>query len=177
MSRKGQVRMYGITAITHYNGAKAWRVTLYRAGAKQVEREFPFLSHGGELQALAKAQAYRDEQMLLHPPQLSREVRQRLRQTNTSGHAGVSRYRIGKHWYWVAQTKRRDGKPLKKSFRIDRYGEDQAKALAIEERKRQLLLIDHVVLRSAEAQNQYAQLLADERLDTDALRKCPQPPA
>lgn len=41
--------MYGITAITHYNGARAWRVTLYRAGAKEVEKEFPFLSHGGEL--------------------------------------------------------------------------------------------------------------------------------
>ncbi|WP_200589069.1 AP2/ERF family transcription factor [Stutzerimonas stutzeri] len=112
--------------------------------------------------------------MILHPPQLSLDVRQRLRQTNTSDHAGVSRYRIGKYWYWVAQTKRRDGKPVKKSFRIDRYGEIQAKALAIEERKRQLLLIDHVVLRSAEAQNQYAQLLTDERLDTDDLGKCPQ---
>ncbi len=74
-SIKWQVRMYGITAITHYNGARAWRVTLYRAGAKQVEKEFPFLSHGGELQALAKAQAFRDEQMILHPPQLSRDVR------------------------------------------------------------------------------------------------------
>jgi hypothetical protein len=110
--------------------------------------------------------------MLLHPPQLSRDVRQRLRQTNTSGHAGVSRYRIGKHWYWVAQTKRRDGKPLKKSFRIDRYGEEQAKALAIEERKRQLLLIDHVVLRSTEAESQYARLLTGKRLDTNDLGKC-----
>lgn len=155
--------MYGITAITHYNGARAWRVTLYRDGAKQVEKEFPFLKHGGELQALTKAQAFRDEHLLLNPPQLSREVRQRLRQTNTSGHAGVSRYRIGKHWYWVAQTKQRDGRALKKAFRIDRFGEERAKALAIEERNRQLAQIDHLVLRSAEAQKHYARLLVSER--------------
>jgi len=155
--------MYAITAITHYNGARAWRVTLYRDGTKRVEKEFPFLKHGGESAALEKATAFRDEQLLRHPPRFSRDIRQQVRSSNTSGHPGVTRYRMGKYWYWVAQTKRRDGKPLKKSFRIDLHGEEKAKALAIAERRRQLTEIDHRVFRGSEGEMRYAQLLREHQ--------------
>lgn len=151
--------MYGISQITHYTGAKAWRVTLFRDGKKVVDREFPYLKHGGEAAALQEAKTHRDAQMLLHPPQLSRDVRAKIRTTNTSGHAGVTRYRMGKHWYWVAQTKRRDGKSMKKSFRIDIFGENQAKALAVEERQRQLSEIDHLVFRSLQGEQHYRRLV------------------
>lgn len=157
--------MYGISPITHYNGAKAWRVTLFRDGKKVVDKEFPHLTYGGEALALREAIAHRDEQMLLHPPRRSRDVRGKIRTTNTSGHAGVTRYRMGKYYYWVAQTKRRDGKPLKKSFRIDQFGEEEAKALAIAERNRQLSEIDHLVFRSHEGEQHYAQLVRDSSLE------------
>lgn len=158
--------LYGITAITHYKGAKAWRVTLFRAGKKVVDREFPHLKYGGEAAALQAAKAHRDAQMLLHPPQQSRVVRARIRTTNTSGHAGVTRYRMGKYVYWVAQTKRRDGKPLKKCFRIDKFGEEEAKALAIAERNRQLSEIDHLVFRSHEGEQHYAKLVRDSSVES-----------
>lgn len=45
--------MYGISLITHYNGAKAWRVTLFRDGRKVIEKKFPHLTHGREEVALA----------------------------------------------------------------------------------------------------------------------------
>ncbi|MGM3386872.1 hypothetical protein KXR94_04355 [Stutzerimonas stutzeri] len=151
--------MYGIIPITHYNGAKAWRVTLFRDGKKVADKEFPHLAYGSETLALREAMAYRDEQMLQHPPRQSRDVRAKIRTTNTSGYAGVTRYRIGKHYYWVAQTKRRDGKPLKKCFRIDRFGEEEARSLAIAERERQLSDIDHLVFRSHEGEQLYARLV------------------
>lgn len=150
--------MYGISLITHRNGARAWRVTLYRDRRKQTEREFPFLKCGGEGAALSMAKAFRDEQLLLSPPRMSREIRGKMRSTNTSGHPGVTRYRMGKYWYWVAQTKLRDGKPIKKSFRVDRYGDQEAKALAIAERERQLAQITHRAFRSPEAEEHYANL-------------------
>lgn len=158
--------LYGITAITHGKGAKAWRVTLFRDGRKVIDKEFPHLTHGGEASALQKAQACRDETMLKHPPRHSREVRQKVRTTNTSGHPGVTRYRMGRYWYWVAQTKRRDGKPIKKSFRIDLYGEQEAKALAIAERERQLEEIDHRVFRSARGEQLYDRLVSNARART-----------
>ncbi|WP_415845003.1 hypothetical protein ACMYUJ_19775 [Stutzerimonas zhaodongensis] len=153
--------MYGISLITHYHGTKAWRVTLFRDGRKVVEKEFPHLTHGSEEAALLAAIAHRDEQMLLHPPRCSRDVREKIRTTNSSGHSGVTRYRMGKYWYWVAQTKRRDGRPMTKSFRIDLLGEEQAKALAVAERARQLSEIDHLVFRSREGELHHAKLVRD----------------
>ncbi|MBP3365073.1 MAG: AP2 domain-containing protein, partial [Pseudomonas sp.] len=65
--------------------------------------------------------------------------RQRLMPHNTSGHPGVYRVRSNQIEYWRATT-RIHGYNLSKSFRVDRYGDDEAKRLALQERQRQLTL-------------------------------------
>jgi hypothetical protein len=62
-----------------------------------------------------------------------------LNTTNTSGYPGVT-FRVDKNWnipYWMAIT-RVDGKTMSKSFSIKRYGDAQAKTLAIAERQKQM---------------------------------------
>ncbi|WP_431127520.1 AP2/ERF family transcription factor [Variovorax paradoxus] len=62
-----------------------------------------------------------------------------LNTSNTSGYPGVS-FRVDKNWnipYWMAIT-RVGGKTMTKSFSIKRYGDAQAKRLAIAERQRQM---------------------------------------
>jgi hypothetical protein len=150
---------YGISRINHGKaGTPAWRVCLYRGQEKAVEKEFPFLKHGGEQQARKAAEAFRNEALLLFPPEKSSEVRQRLRENNTSGFPGVSRQTMGHYTYWIAQTKTRDGKKLSKAYRIELYGEQQALTLAIEARKQQLKTIEHRVFRSADGERLFSEL-------------------
>lgn len=70
------------------------------------------------------------------PKRLPQEA---LNTTNTSGYPGVS-FRVDKNWnipYWMAVT-RVGGKTMTKSFSIKRYGDAQAKQLAIAERQKQM---------------------------------------
>lgn len=154
------INNYAITRVRHKkSGAMAWRVTLYRGGALKVHKEFTFISHGGERPARAAAEHFRNEQMLRFPPQMSCTIRQKLRTTNTSGLAGVSRQTNGKNTYWIAQTTTRDGKKLSRSFNVEKFGEEQAKHKAIEARKQQLATIVHRTFRHQAGEKLYGELL------------------
>ncbi|POA49187.1 hypothetical protein C1893_06050 [Pseudomonas sp. MPR-ANC1] len=151
---------YAIIRIRHKkSGAMAWRVFLYREGSVKVHKEFPFISHGGEHPAHAAAVQFRNEQMLRFPPPLSCTIRQKLRSSNTSGLAGVSRQKNGKNTYWIAQTTARDGKRLTRSFNVNTFGEEQAKQRAIDARTEQLATIEHRVFRQQGAEKLYGELL------------------
>ncbi|MGE8187579.1 AP2/ERF family transcription factor [Pseudomonas sp. NPDC086278] len=163
---------YAIIKVRHKkSGALAWRVSLFREGVMKVHKEFTFISHGGERPARAAAERFRNEQMLRFPPQLSRTVRKKLRVTNTSGLAGVSRQTNGKNTYWVAQTKTRDGKKLSRSFNVEKFGEEQAKLKAAEARKEQLATIEHRTFRRKRGEKLYGELLLGGR----QLRECEGP--
>lgn len=128
-----------IYVVKHCDGQPyAWKVDIQRAG-KHHAHLFDFAEYGGESAALAAAEALRSELVLKMPLSFSYENRQRLMPHNTSGHPGVYRVQANHIDYWRATT-RIHGYNLSKSFRIDRYGDDEAKRLALKERERQLTL-------------------------------------
>lgn len=124
--------------IDHNGQSYAWKVDIQRAGKAHVH-VFDFAEYGGQSAALDAAETLREELVLKMPLSFSYENRQRLMPHNTSGHPGVYRVQSNHIDYWRATT-RIHGYNLSKSFRIDRYGEDEAKQLALQERERQLTL-------------------------------------
>ncbi|WP_268797765.1 AP2 domain-containing protein [Pseudomonas huanghezhanensis] len=128
---------YGIHLLVGAKGPRAWKVTIYRDGLV-YNRLFSFSRYGGQDAARAAADKCRDQLMLANLPKLSRDIRQRLISTNTSGHPGVHYRCYTGVAYWVARTTLRNGSSVTKSFRVEFYGHEQAKQLAIRERERQL---------------------------------------
>lgn len=128
---------YGIHLLKGASGPRAWKVTIYRDG-KVFNRLFSFSRYGGEVPAREAADACRDKLMLANLPKLSRDIRQRIISTNTSGFPGVHYRCYTGVAYWVARTTLRNGSSVTKSFRVELYGDARAKELAVRERERQL---------------------------------------
>jgi hypothetical protein len=137
----------------------AWKVALQRRN-ETVVRCFSDGVHGGREKALAAAVAYLDQLLSCHSD-FEHQVwmRTRLRKSNTSGIPGVGRdeygdARNGHHnvsWraFW------RDEQGLLRHGRryyVSRYGETQAKRLAIAERERQLLRVCEIKTKRAKNQ-------------------------
>ena len=116
----------------------AWKLDIQRSGKSHIHF-FGFTEYGGENPALEAAKNMRQQLVMDMPQSFAHESRQRLMPHNTSGHPGVYRVQSHKICYWRATT-RIHGYNLSKSFRIDRYGEEQAKQMALQERERQLTL-------------------------------------
>ena len=123
----------------------AWRVTLQRHNDISV-KTFSDLIHGGKRKALKAAVEYRDELLRRYSPYAhSIWVRTRLRRNNTSGIPGVGRYEERANpktgytrEFWLASWVNEQGASRKRKFAVSRYGERQAKRLAVAERERQL---------------------------------------
>ena len=60
---------------------------------------------------------------------------QSIRKTNTTGHTGVSRSGNGKYTYFCARIFNNDGIQISKSFSIKKFGEEEAKEMAVQQRK------------------------------------------
>lgn len=126
----------------------AWRVTLQRCN-QIVIKPFSDGVYGGKRKALTAAVAYRDELLRQQSPKDHQVwVRTRLRRNNRSGIPGVARYdpidnpKTGRRAvFWLAFWVNEHGASCKRKFYVSRYGERQAKRLAIEERERQLNLV------------------------------------
>ncbi len=116
----------------------AWKLDIQRSGKSHIHL-FGFAEYGGEAPALEAARNMRHQLVLNMPQPFGYARRQRLMPHNTSGHPGVYRVQSSKICYWRATT-RIHGYNLSKSFRIDLYGEDEAKRLALQEREQQLAL-------------------------------------
>lgn len=123
----------------------AWRVTLQRRN-KIVIKPFSDAIYGGKRKALKAAREYRDALLLQHSVfDHQIWVRTRLRKNNTSGIPGVARYEVVANHntkrrvtFWLASWVNENGASRKRKFYVSRYGEHQAKRLAIAEREQQL---------------------------------------
>jgi len=122
----------------HDGSPYAWKLDIQRSGKVHIHL-FDFAEYGGEAAALDAAEKMRNQLVLKMPQAFTYENRQRLMPHNTSGHPGVYRVQSNHIDYWRATT-RIHGYNLSKSFRVDRYGDEQAKELALRERERQLTL-------------------------------------
>lgn len=125
----------------------AWRVTFQRCN-EIVVKPFSDAIHGGKRKALQAAIAYRDELLRQASPSAHQAwVCTRLRRNNTSGIPGVARYETvdnpetgRRRAFWLASWTNEHGVGRKRKFSVSRYGEREARRLAIAERERQLNL-------------------------------------
>ncbi len=123
----------------------AWVVTLQRKGAIIVKR-FADGVYGGKRKALKAAVEYRDSFLARDKPfDHQIWIRTRLRKNNKSGIPGVGRYEVVDNpdngrvrAHWVASWHDEHGASRKRKFSITRYGEEEAKLLAMAERNYQL---------------------------------------
>jgi hypothetical protein len=126
-------------------GDHGWIVTLQRKGAAIVKR-FSDGIYGGKREALKAAVEYRDSFLARDKPfDHQIWIRTRLRKNNKSGIPGVLRYEIPRRSdpqnpreYWIATWTNEHGVTRQRKFSIERYGEEEAKLLAIAERDYQL---------------------------------------
>lgn len=125
--------MYGIS-----RGPRGWKVQLKRSGVT-LFRQFGFKMHQGEMAALLRAQAWRDQMVKKHPPVSRRRRANVLRRNNKTGIPGVACQvdTDGNPIAWIAKTYLGPGEVANKYFSLRRFG-PEAKLLAIAERQAQL---------------------------------------
>jgi hypothetical protein len=125
--------MYGIVRQKTY-----WQVKLERS-RQRFGKTFSFARLGGVQEALAQAQAWRDDVVRRHPPVMRQQRANKLRSNNKTGIVGVTCVLgpDGRPLQWSAHTYIGLGKLLQKTFSVYRYGDD-AQKLAIAERQKQL---------------------------------------
>ncbi len=142
--------MYAITL-----GPSFWKVKIWRNGT-HVLKAFSFRKHGGQDAALMQAKAWRDEVVRNHPPMLRKERAEVLLSHNTSGIPGVRCLldASGQPRLWIAETQLAPGERKKRVFNVRRYGEQQARAMAIAERQHQLAQVDGLYLKRANRKHQ-----------------------
>lgn len=123
-------------------GYHAWQVAIKRT-KQYICKSFADSVYGGTAEALAAAIQWRDQKVV----ELTNEdyavwKRERMRPDNTSGTIGVSRSihtdrqkkRITKQASWHAYWKNADGTRRSRAFSVSKYGEEQAKQMAIQAR-------------------------------------------
>ena len=122
-----------------------WVVTMQRKGEIIVKR-FSDGIYGGKREALKAAVDYRDSLLAQDQPfDHQIWIRTRLRKNNRSGIPGVHRYEVvdnpntgNVREYWIAHWTDEHGATRQRKFSIARYGEEEAKLLAMAEREYQL---------------------------------------
>lgn len=131
------------------SGLHAWRVAVMR-NKRSLTKWFSDAMYGGKRKALQAAIAFR-EKFLTETDGYDHQIwiRTALRCDNKSGISGVRRYvkieqyndSIYHHIFWRAYWSDENGYKRSRQFSVLRYGELEAKKLAIEERERQLARI------------------------------------
>lgn len=129
--------------IGRYASAKGtsfyWRVSIIRQGEGH-RKAFTDSVYGGADGALMAAKAWRDELFCTLPADNRAQVAVRVKTTNTSGVAGVTRTRemqngkLGQFWVGYSPIVKGQSRRSKK-FSIAKYGEEQAFALAVKARE------------------------------------------
>ncbi|MFN3985916.1 MAG: AP2/ERF family transcription factor [Rhodocyclaceae bacterium] len=121
-----------------------WKVMIRRRGVL-FERTFNARDFGGFDGARQAALALRDEIIRDNPLMSKREYCATLRSNNTSGVTGVHRVRDRTGEHWKACVHVPDGRRKTRQFSIAKYGEDGARRLAIEARRKLLALVEGTV--------------------------------
>lgn len=133
---------YGVSRkIDAKSGVWTFYVSIVRRGIV-VKRQFSETRNGGHDGAMARATGYRDQVLGELPPYSKREYQAIVRTSNTSGITGVRRYRKAGHLVWEACAQFPSGKSKSRAFSINKYGDEEAKQLAVQARAAMLQQID-----------------------------------
>lgn len=133
-----------ISRLTERGCSPGWRVSISRRKPRRdFQKYFLDHAHGGTEGALAAAQAWRDEIEAKNPRTTKRQLASLVRKHNTTGASGVYRRivrrkskdgRIRTYAVWQAQTPLSVVPYRTRSFSVIKFGEQEAKRLAIEAR-------------------------------------------
>ncbi|GGA84881.1 hypothetical protein GCM10011491_10590 [Brucella endophytica] len=115
---------------------KGWRVSIQRRGLV-VLRNFKDAVYGSSEAALAQARAYRNAVIDILPPMTNREHAVQLRRNNTTGVPGIYRVEKEAGVFWEAHLHLAEG-TKRKLFPATKYGEWEARAMAIAQRQQWL---------------------------------------
>ena len=123
-------------------GTHGHQVRIMRRG-KAVSKFFSDSLHGGKRKSLLAARDYRDSLVNKLGP-TDTGPHQEPSSRNTSGIVGVRRREamrdttnwIYYHYFWEASWTDADGERQKRNFSVNKYGEDEARRLAIAARKK-----------------------------------------
>lgn len=130
--------LYGISRHFHAKTETwSWRVMITRNGVKVSTRNFADLKYGSPKKSHEAAKKHRDDILKRFPPISEIDLCTRIRNTNTSGIAGVHRRQCSLR-VLGSEPQLPDGVVLTKKYSVNLYGEEDAKANAIEERRKQL---------------------------------------
>ncbi len=127
---------YCINRVQEGTKSPAYFVAIKRQGL-HVARRFAASVHGGEEEAFKAAQEWRDRVLALLPPMTYRQLQTLVRDSNNSGIPGVGRADTPKGPYWTARIGAA-GQKTTKAFSVKKYGEENAKQMAIEARRQML---------------------------------------
>ena len=135
--------MYAITRLQSPGGFRYWSVRFRRRG-RGYYKSFYDVRRGGPKKALAAAVSWRDRQLKRAAVLTTREFRQLLRSSNSSGAPGVIfiRPKNQPQGSWQARLKFPGGHQIAKTFAVRKHGKHHAFALALAARADMLALVD-----------------------------------
>ncbi|TWU46190.1 AP2 domain protein [Rubripirellula tenax] len=137
----------GISRLDYEQSITGWNARYMREGVP-FSQSFSDAKYGSPEKSLEAAIAWRKEALEIIPPRDRREYAELGKSHNTSGITGVYKtighYRVDGTpvYYWVASWCPSKGKRRHRNFSIDKYGEEEAKRLAIEARKTAIANLD-----------------------------------
>lgn len=173
--------MYAIHRVdTSRHRQNAWLVHLTRGG-KTIQMTFSDVTYGGKKQALEVAQAYRDAVLRVVPPLTNQDMRMLVRKNRSEGSSVPGVYYKApdekhKSAIWIARIEltvedhgatasgRRKRKSMTRTFNVNKYGYEEARRMAEEERIRMVLAAENgedPALRSPQALNLHEKLMKD----------------
>ncbi|MCF1492670.1 hypothetical protein GOZ83_06405 [Agrobacterium vitis] len=118
------------------NHGAGWWVNLRRRHVR-VARLFKDSIYGSSEESFAQAKAYRDAVLSVLPPATNHEQAVLLRKNNKSGISGVRHVELADDEAWEANLLTRTENKREK-FSVRKYGAEQAKAMAIAQRRKWL---------------------------------------
>ncbi|MGV1951058.1 AP2 domain-containing protein [Agrobacterium vitis] len=177
--------MYAIHRVdTNRHRQNAWLVHLTRGG-KTIQMTFSDGTYGGKEQALEVAQAYRDAVLKVVPPLTNKDMRMLVRRNRSEGSSVPGVYYIEptgghKSAIWMARIElalddktpvpagKRRRRQFTRTFNVSKYGYEEARRMAEEERIRMVLAVENgedPALRSPQAIQLHKKLSKDDASD------------
>ncbi|MEN9133861.1 AP2/ERF family transcription factor [Xanthomonas euvesicatoria] len=143
-------KIYGL--IPRYGRGRLlrWSVSITRGG-EHFDKEFRVATYGDAEKAKAAAIAYRDALLSRVPATSRRDFATIVRSNNKSGTPGVMRREENGFARWCAMVSLPNGKTRRRTFAVQKYGEDQARERAIKARLELLKLLDGWVAHHPDA--------------------------
>ena len=127
---------------------RGWEVRIYRRG-ERFNQFFSDSAHGGRSRALDEARKVRDKMEKKLKPWTRRDLAEKITARNTSGHRGIrlrkTNIKVGEKVYSYdhveASWSPEPGKVVKKSFSVEKLGQEKAWQMAIECRQKAIAKI------------------------------------